>query len=90
MKKITSKLKTKSFWVTLIGALTLVLSHCGIDISEVADIIISTVGGILLLFGLAISPAAPTEKDGADSDLLAVADPEKENPEKSEMDKKDM
>ena len=64
MKKLMAKLRTKSFWVTLLGALTLILSRLGYsDAAGIASKIVDSVAGILLLLGIAVSPAGEAKDD---------------------------
>lgn len=63
MKKIIAKLRTKSFWVALTGALALILTRLGIsDATGVAEKAVEIIGSLLLMFGIVVSPAA--EKSG--------------------------
>ncbi len=66
MKKLAAKFRSKSFWVTLAGAAALILSRAGIDMSALAEKIINAIGGVLLVFGIAVSPAENNEKEETD------------------------
>lgn len=66
MKKLAAKFRSKSFWVTLAGAAALILSRAGIDMSALVEKIINAIGGVLLVFGIAVSPAENNEKEETD------------------------
>ncbi len=63
MKKFVAKLRSGSFWVTLAGAAALILSRAGIDMSALAEKIMNAIGGVLLVFGIAVSPAEKENKE---------------------------
>lgn len=78
---LAAKLKTKSFWVTLLGALTLLISQLGwADTATAAEQITQAVGSILMLFGIVVSPV-PTQTDDDD---LPDADEDKNDDTKDE------
>ena len=66
MKKLAANLRSKRFWVTLGGAAALILSRAGIDMSALVEKIINAIGGVLLVFGIAVSPAKNNEKEETD------------------------
>ena len=66
MKKLAAKFRSKSFWVTLAGAAALILSRAGIDMSALGEKIINAIGGVLLVFGIAVSPAKNNVKEETD------------------------
>lgn len=69
MKKLLAKLRTRSFWVALVGALTLIFSRLGLeDAPALAQKITETAASLLLLFGIAVSPAAIADKGEACDD----------------------
>ena len=72
MNKLRDKLKTKSFWVSLVGLLALLLSRCGVLSEATAAAVVEGVGGLLLALGIVASPAAPSqeeaEREGSDRD----------------------
>lgn len=88
MKKLLAKLRCKSFWVTLSGALTLILSRLGVaDASALANGIVQTVGSILLLCGVVTLPLpAPSTGQGQADESAPDGQTEQS---KSEEDKKE-
>ena len=62
IKKILSKLRSGSFWVALIGALNLILTRLGYaDAATLSENIVSGIASVLLIFGIAVSPARDNE-----------------------------
>lgn len=89
MKKLTAKLRSKSFWVAVAGALTLILSRLGYaDAATLAQNVIDGIAGVLLLLGIAVSPfgendngkrpADPANGDADDAPDKCVGEEEKE------------
>lgn len=69
MKKLSAKLRTKSFWVTFIGALTVLLSRFGWEnASTLAESIAEGIGSVLLLCGIIAAPPAVPESENAEKD----------------------
>ena len=65
MKKfILSKLRTKSFWVAVAGAIALILSALGFTDGTALSYAGKAVGGIMLLLGITFSP--PKENKPSD------------------------
>ena len=86
--KFKAKMRTKSFWVALIGALTLIIGSIGVeDISDTLAKIIEAVGSLLMVSGILASPAKPTEKSEEECEGNAEEKAEEENNESSEADK---
>lgn len=74
MKKfILSKLRTKSFWVAVTGAIALILSALGFADGTALSYAGKAVGSIILLLGITFSPAKESKTDDeikpADVDL---------------------
>lgn len=79
MKFLTDKLRTKSFWVALIGALTLIIvRQCNITTETISEIV-EGIGGLLVLLGIVASPPGksgesdPTAADSAQDNGLSAA-----------------
>lgn len=75
MKKLTAKLRTKSFWVTFIGALTVLFSRFGWEnASGLAESIAEGIGAVLLLCGMIAAPSATEKKEGSEEDSTKEED----------------
>lgn len=59
------RLKSTTFWVSLISAVFLILGAFGVEIGDdIASSIINSVCSVLVMFGIAKPPSAPnTETD---------------------------
>lgn len=69
MKKLLAKMRCKSFWAALSGALALILSRFGFaNASAIADGIVQIAGSILLLCGVAGLPYAPPAQENDDNE----------------------
>ena len=67
MKKWLSRLRTRGFWVALVGALTLIFSRLGLeDAPALAQKITEIAASILLLCGIAVSPFALSPEKNKD------------------------
>lgn len=75
MKFLTDKLRTKSFWVALIGALTLIIARqCNITTEAISEIV-EGIGGLLVLLGIVASPPGSTAGgEKSESDKLPDED----------------
>ncbi len=66
MSKWTDKLRTKSFWVSVAGAVAwLAAKLWGADISAAMGEAVESIAGLLLLGGAIASPAAPPKESAA-------------------------
>ena len=64
-EKIIAKLRTKSFWVALVGVAAMVLGLFGIeDVSEPLGRMVEAVGSLLVLTGIIASPASKDSSQG--------------------------
>lgn len=89
-QQIINKLKSYSFWMSLSGALTLVVQAiaraCGCSFDEVViDDIITSIAGVLVVFGV-ISTPTPGGSVKVDS-ILGEDTEEKSTEEKTDSDK---
>lgn len=63
---VLAKLRSKSFWTALAGALALLFARVGVsDASAAAQQVVEAVGGVLLLLGIVVSPVPKEEADKA-------------------------
>lgn len=65
VKKLIRKLRTPGFWVTLAGAIALVISHAGFaELSGAVQKVAEGIAAVLLACGIIVSPAkAESETD---------------------------
>lgn len=87
MKKLIAKLRTKSFWVALLGALALVVPRLvSIEAAALADKIANAIGSVLLLLGIAVSPPAVSggAAESNDSDENSDTEDSENNSEDSQ------
>lgn len=58
VKKLIRKLRTPGFWVTLAGAIALVISHAGFaELSGAVQKVAEGIAAVLLACGIIVSPA---------------------------------
>ena len=58
VKKLIRKLRTPGFWVTLAGAIALVISHAGFaELSGAVPKVAEGIAAVLLACGIIVSPA---------------------------------
>lgn len=76
MKKLLQRLKSKSFWVALSGALVMVFGKF-LGMPEAAEIVAQTVAALALVCGVVIAPAEQAAKDKAEEEKESEEEKEK-------------